>query len=78
LLVLAIALVYGRRWSKNARGRRRLTRRRQLAEANPAAYLPNLATSVNNLAIELSEAGREEEASVVRAASVRRHLDDMR
>jgi len=29
-----------------------------LVAGNPAAYLPNLAGSVNNLAIRLAEAGR--------------------
>jgi tetratricopeptide (TPR) repeat protein len=35
-----------------------------LAEANPAAYLPDLASSVNNLGNRLSEVGRREEALV--------------
>ena len=35
---------------------------RQLAEANPAAYAPDLAGSLNNLGIRLAEAGRREEA----------------
>jgi hypothetical protein len=30
---------------------------RRLAEADPAAYLPNLARSVNTLAIRLAEVG---------------------
>ena len=35
--------------------------RRELAESNRDAYLPNLAGSVNNLAIQLAEAGRRAE-----------------
>jgi tetratricopeptide (TPR) repeat protein len=35
---------------------------RRLAEANPAAYLPDLAASLNNLGIRLSDLGRREEA----------------
>ena len=36
--------------------------RRRLAEANPAAHLPDLAGSLHNLANRLSEVGRREEA----------------
>ena len=36
--------------------------RRQLASANPAAFLPNLATSLSNLGIFYSEVGRRDEA----------------
>jgi len=35
---------------------------RELVELNRDAYLPNLAGSVNNLAIRLGEAGRREQA----------------
>ncbi|GAA3625676.1 hypothetical protein GCM10022419_134060 [Nonomuraea rosea] len=35
--------------------------RERLAEANPDAYLPDLATSLNTLAVRLGEAGRREE-----------------
>ena len=35
---------------------------RRLAAANPAAYLPDLATSLNNLGIRLAELGRRDEA----------------
>ena len=35
---------------------------RRLAAANPAAYEPDLATSLNNLSIRLAEAGRRDEA----------------
>jgi hypothetical protein len=34
---------------------------RRPAEANPAAYEPNLASSLNNLSVNLAEAGRREE-----------------
>ena len=36
--------------------------RRALAQANPAAYLPNLASALNNLGIRLNAVGRREEA----------------
>ncbi|MEN8655056.1 tetratricopeptide repeat protein [Streptomyces sp. 21So2-11] len=39
-----------------------VTALRRLAEANPAAYLPNLAGSLNNLAVQLAEIGRRDEA----------------
>jgi len=35
---------------------------RQLAQTNPAAYLPNLATSLNNLGVWLSDLGQREAA----------------
>jgi hypothetical protein len=45
-----------------------------LAEANPAAYLPDLAGSVNNLATDLGEAGRRAEAlDCAREASAHFH-----
>ncbi|MCE9622687.1 MAG: tetratricopeptide repeat protein [Actinomycetia bacterium] len=49
---------------------------RELAEANPAAYLPNLATSLNNLSVRLGELGRREEGLVAiqEATSIRRRL----
>jgi hypothetical protein len=40
---------------------------RQLAQANPAAYLPDLAMSLNNLSVDLADAGRREEAHQARA-----------
>jgi hypothetical protein len=42
-------------------------RLRDLAEDNPAAYLPDLATSLNNLSNLLAELGRRDEAHQVRA-----------
>jgi tetratricopeptide (TPR) repeat protein len=49
---------------------------RQLAQANPAAYLPDLATSLNNLGAMLSELGRREEALAPSqdAVAIRRQL----
>jgi hypothetical protein len=40
---------------------------RQLVPANAAAYLPNLATSLNNLSNRLEDVGRHGEAQQVRA-----------
>jgi tetratricopeptide (TPR) repeat protein len=53
-----------------------VTIRRTLAEARPAAVLPNLATSLNNLADVLSEMGRkaESEAAKREAAALRQSL----
>ena len=48
-----------------------MRRYRQLAEASPAAYLPDLAMSLNTLAIRLSEVGRGEEALEPAQESVR-------
>ena len=47
--------------------------RRRLAEAEPAAYLPDLAMSLNNLSLRLGELGRTEEglAAVSEAVEVR-------
>jgi len=39
-----------------------VTHHRQLAQANPAAFLPNLATSLNNLANQLAAAGQQAQA----------------
>ena len=56
--------------------REAVTIRRQLAQASPAAYLPDLATSLNNLASRLSEVGEREEALEVarEAVTIRRQL----
>jgi hypothetical protein len=50
--------------------------RRPLAERNPDVYLPNLASSLNNLSVRLGEAGRREEglAAVNEAAGHYRAL----
>ena len=49
---------------------------RRLTEANPAAYLPNLAMSLNNVSIHLGEVGRREEglAAVEESVTIRRRL----
>ncbi|RKM86463.1 hypothetical protein SFRA_033305, partial [Streptomyces xinghaiensis] len=52
----------GRREEALAPAEEAVRLRRELAEVNPAAYLPNLAGALNNLAIQLSEVGRREEA----------------
>ena len=44
---------------------------RQLAQARPDAFLPNLAMSLNNLANRLSALGRREEAIEARAEAIR-------
>ena len=56
--------------------REAVTIRRRLAQANPAAYEPNLATSINNLANRLSETGdRAGALDVAReAVTIRRRL----
>jgi hypothetical protein len=49
---------------------------RRLAEANPAAFLPDLATSLNNLGIGCLSVGRREEAlaATQEAVAIRRRL----
>jgi tetratricopeptide (TPR) repeat protein len=51
---------------------------RQLADTNPAAYLPDLAMSLNNLGARLSELGRRDEAltPTQEAVNIRRQLAD--
>jgi hypothetical protein len=53
-----------------------VTLRRQLAQANPDAYLPDLAGSVGNHALRLAEAGRREQALTLseEAVTLRRQL----
>jgi tetratricopeptide (TPR) repeat protein len=50
--------------------------RRRLVEANPAAYLPDLAMSLNNLSNRLGELGRREESltPIEEAVTIRRRL----
>ena len=57
-------------------GREAVTIRRQLAQDSPAAYLPDLAMSLSNLASSLSEAGQWEEALEMarEAVTLRRQL----
>ena len=47
-----------------------------MAEAQPAAYLPDLAASLNNLSNRLGELGRTEEglATITEAVEIRRRL----
>ena len=52
----------GRRDEALAPAEEAVTVYRRLAEANPAAYLRDLATSLNNLGVFLSEVGRRDEA----------------
>ncbi|MEU5130000.1 hypothetical protein AB0G96_28310, partial [Streptomyces mobaraensis] len=49
---------------------------RALAQTNPDAYLPDLATSLNNLSIQLGEVGRREEGltAIQEAVRIRRAL----
>ncbi|MET9593160.1 hypothetical protein ABZY45_19795, partial [Streptomyces sp. NPDC006516] len=49
---------------------------RTLAEATPDAYLPDLATSLNNLSIRLGEVGRRADGlvAVEEAVAIRRTL----
>ena len=49
---------------------------RRLAAANPAAYEPDLAMSLNNLSVDLADAGRRDEALTASqdAAKIRRRL----
>ncbi|MGI8983430.1 MAG: hypothetical protein ACR2HM_02670 [Acidimicrobiales bacterium] len=55
-------------------------RRRRLATANPAAYEPDLAMSLNNLSIRLAEAGRQDESDRARteATEVQYRVDRRR
>ena len=53
---------------------------RQLAQARPDAFLPNLATALNNQSVYLSNLGRREEAltAIEEAVTVRRQLAQAR
>ncbi|RKM86578.1 hypothetical protein SFRA_033280, partial [Streptomyces xinghaiensis] len=61
----------GRREEALAPAEEAATTYRELAEVNPAAYLPDLAGALNNLAIRLSEVGRREEALAPAEEAVR-------
>ena len=52
----------GRREEALAPTQEAVTIRRQLAQANPTAYLPDLATSLTNLGVRLNAVGRQAEA----------------
>ncbi|MGH8909961.1 MAG: tetratricopeptide repeat protein [Egibacteraceae bacterium] len=60
----------GRRAEALAVGAEAVALRRRLADADPAAFLPNLAASLNNQTIRLSEAGRRAEALTVATEAV--------
>ncbi|MFV2198857.1 tetratricopeptide repeat protein, partial [Nocardiopsis sp. LOL_012] len=60
----------GRREEALAPAHEAVTIRRTLADQAPAAYLPNLATALNNLAIRLAEVGRREEALAAYDAAI--------
>jgi hypothetical protein len=63
---LAIQLAgVGQRQAALEPAQQAVTIRRALAEANPDAYLPDLAASLNNLANRLAEVGRAHEAADV-------------
>jgi hypothetical protein len=64
-------------WRRRRAGRA-VTAYRQLAGARPDAFLPDLATSLNNLAIQLGGVGRREDAltAIEEAVSIRRRLHD--
>ena len=66
----------GRRDEAAAASREAVDIRRRLAEADPEAYLPDLAMSLNNLATGLSELGRRDEAAAAsrEAVDIRRRL----
>jgi hypothetical protein len=66
----------GRREQALAPAEEAVAIRRRLAEANPDAYLPNLAQSLNILGIVLLELGRREQslAVVEEAVAIRRRL----
>jgi tetratricopeptide (TPR) repeat protein len=60
---LAVQLAeVGQRQAALAPAQQAVDIRRALAEANPEAYLPDLAMSLNNLAVQLAELGRPTEA----------------
>ncbi|MDY7104815.1 MAG: tetratricopeptide repeat protein, partial [Actinomycetota bacterium] len=68
----------GRREEALATAEEAVAIRRRLADANPAAYLADLAMSVNNLANRQSAVGRREEAlaTAEEAVAIRRRLAD--
>jgi hypothetical protein len=51
-----------------------------LAEARPDAFLPNLASSLNNLSVDLGDLGRREEGltAITEAVGVYRRLAEAR
>ncbi|MFD9741455.1 hypothetical protein, partial [Umezawaea sp. NPDC059074] len=61
-------------------GERLVHEHRELAEARPDAFLPHLATSLNNQSIRLANLGRREEAldAATEAVNIRRSLAEAR
>ena len=70
----------GRREEALAAVERAVTIRRQLAEARPDAFLPDLAMSLNNQSNRLADLGRREEAlaAIEQAAEIYRQLAEAR
>ncbi|WP_366851062.1 tetratricopeptide repeat protein [Methanothrix sp.] len=66
----------GRREDALASAQEAVEIHRKLARSNPAAFLPDLATSLNNLGNRLSALGRQKEAmaSAQEAVDIHRHL----
>jgi tetratricopeptide (TPR) repeat protein len=60
----------GRRDAALTTAEEAVTLRRQLADANRSAFLPDLAASLNNLATYLSETGRRDEALTIAEEAV--------
>ena len=65
----------GRREQALAAIEEAVTIRRQLADARPDAFLPNLATSLNNLGVILSWLERNAEASAAHAEAAAIHKE---
>ena len=63
----------GRREEALAATKDSLDNYRELAEKNPDAFLPNLATSLNNVGNSLSEVGRREEALAATQEAVEKY-----
>ena len=70
----------GRREEALAAIEEAVTIHRQLAEARPDAFLPDLATSLNNQSVRLADLGRREEAlaAIEEAVTIRRQLAQAR
>jgi len=60
----------GRRDEALAASEAAVSVRHRLAAANPAAYEPDLASSLNNLSVRLGHVGRGDEAEQTRAEAV--------
>jgi hypothetical protein len=62
----------GRREDALAASQEAVDIRRRLAQTRPDAFLPDLATSLNNLGGDLSDLGRREDALAARSLSAAR------